>query len=63
MKPSLQVIVHNKLPDDLISIHWHGLMMKGEQVYDGVVGLTQCGITPGETFTYRLETSLRHFKN
>lgn len=35
-----------------ISLHWHGL--RGENAYDGVGGLTQEPIAPGESFTYRL---------
>ncbi|KAK2606296.1 hypothetical protein QQS21_003344 [Conoideocrella luteorostrata] len=36
-----------------ISIHWHGLSMKGANEMDGVVGLTQCAILSSEQFTYR----------
>ena len=36
-----------------LSIHWHGLDMKGAQVFDGVVGLTQCPMTLNNSFVYR----------
>ncbi|KAG5939386.1 hypothetical protein E4U59_003137 [Claviceps monticola] len=36
-----------------VSIHWHGLTMKGANEMDGVVGLTQCAIQFNKSFTYR----------
>ena len=36
-----------------LSIHWHGLNMRGNNVFDGVVGLTQCPIEEGRSFEYR----------
>jgi FtsP/CotA-like multicopper oxidase with cupredoxin domain len=43
--------VTNNLPEET-SIHWHGLILPGEQ--DGVPGMNGFpGIKPGETFTYR----------
>ncbi|KAG5977890.1 hypothetical protein E4U55_006455 [Claviceps digitariae] len=36
-----------------VSIHWHGLTMKGANEMDGVVGLTQCAIQSKKRFTYR----------
>lgn len=35
------------------TIHWHGIYQKGSWRNDGVPGVTQEGIEPGETFTYR----------
>ncbi len=37
------------------TIHWHGLLQKGTWQMDGVPGVTQPAIDPGNTFTY-------HFK-
>lgn len=45
------VKVHNNLPN-ATSIHWHGLFQNGTNYYDGTAGITQCGIPPGQTFTY-----------
>jgi FtsP/CotA-like multicopper oxidase with cupredoxin domain len=45
----VRVIVKNELPEST-SIHWHGLMVPNSQ--DGVPGITQPPIKPGETFTY-----------
>lgn len=36
-----------------ISIHWHGLAMRDANEMDGVVGLTQCAIGLGRSYTYR----------
>ncbi|KAG6056683.1 hypothetical protein E4U32_005572 [Claviceps aff. humidiphila group G2b] len=36
-----------------VSIHWHGLTMKGANEMDGVVGLTQCAIEFNKSLTYR----------
>ena len=35
------------------TIHWHGLHQKGSWQMDGVPGVTQRNIEPGDTFTYR----------
>ena len=50
----LWVNVTNGLKDGGLglSIHWHGLNMKGAQVFDGVVGLTQCPIARHKSFLY-----------
>ena len=49
---TLSVKVTNNLPDAGLTIHWHGMEMKGYQLYDGPVGLVQCAIAPGDTMTY-----------
>lgn len=45
----IRVVVTNKLPEPTV-IHWHGVFLPNNM--DGVQGLTQAGIAPGETFTY-----------
>lgn len=49
-----QVKLHliNGLPDASTSLHFHGLKMKGLNHMDGPVGVTQCPINPGLSFTY-----------
>merc|ERR1712176_305627 len=49
---TLIVTVTNDLPDAGLSIHWHGMEMRGYQLYDGPIGLVQCAIAPGESITY-----------
>jgi FtsP/CotA-like multicopper oxidase with cupredoxin domain len=45
----VRLVVENRLPE-LFSIHWHGFEVPFEM--DGVPGLTQDPIAPGETFVY-----------
>jgi FtsP/CotA-like multicopper oxidase with cupredoxin domain len=47
---SVEIAVRNDL-DEPTSIHWHGLHVPNDQ--DGVAGVTQDPIAPGETYTYR----------
>lgn len=50
-----EIIVHvmNKMANEATSIHWHGLYQQGTPWMDGVSGITQCAISPGQSFTYR----------
>jgi manganese oxidase len=45
----LRIYVENRLPEPT-SIHWHGVVLPNGM--DGVAGLTQRRIEPGETFKY-----------
>nr|OQO26383.1 hypothetical protein B0A51_06945 [Rachicladosporium sp. CCFEE 5018] len=44
--------VHNQLGNQSTSMHFHGLFQNGTNDMDGPVGVTQCGIPPGSSFTY-----------
>lgn len=48
----VEVVVNNltSLPH---SIHWHGLIQRGSWEMDGVPDMTQKGIQPGDSFTYK----------
>ncbi|MCB0639132.1 MAG: multicopper oxidase domain-containing protein, partial [Lewinella sp.] len=35
------------------SIHWHGILQRGTWQMDGVPDMTQLGIQPGDSFTYK----------
>lgn len=48
----VRFVVHNNLPE-MTSIHWHGLELPITE--DGVPGLTQDVIQPGETFIYEYD--------
>ncbi|XP_078662977.1 uncharacterized protein LOC144906507 [Branchiostoma floridae x Branchiostoma belcheri] len=54
-----QVAVHvtNKLIQEGISIHWHGITQHNTPWMDGVGGVSQCPINPGESFTYRFNAT------
>ncbi|XP_023634764.1 L-ascorbate oxidase isoform X2 [Capsella rubella] len=36
-----------------VAVHWHGIRQIGTPWFDGVEGVTQCPILPGEVFTYQ----------
>jgi len=48
----LRIYVTNKLPENT-SIHWHGLLVPSGM--DGVAGLSQKNIGPGETYKYEFK--------
>jgi iron transport multicopper oxidase len=56
-----QVIVNvkNSLGNESTSLHFHGLFMNGTSHMDGPIGVTQCGILPGSSFTYNF--TVRNF--
>lgn len=41
-----------------VTIHWHGILQRGTQYYDGVPFVTQCPIQQGNTFR-----SVNYFTN
>jgi FtsP/CotA-like multicopper oxidase with cupredoxin domain len=45
----VRIVVRNDLPEDT-TVHWHGIRLPNSM--DGVPGLTQPPIKPGESFTY-----------
>lgn len=45
----VRLVVRNQLPEDT-TVHWHGIRLPNAM--DGVPGLTQRPIRPGESFTY-----------
>jgi len=48
----VRIYVTNKLPEST-AVHWHGVILPSGM--DGVSGLTQPGIQPGETFIYEFD--------
>ncbi|GAB1317478.1 laccase, multicopper oxidase, benzenediol:oxygen oxidorectuctase [Madurella fahalii] len=54
-----ELIIHvtNNMVNNGTSIHWHGLRMLNNTLNDGVPGVTQCAIAPGETMTYRFRVT------
>lgn len=53
------VMVHviNKLHNDGVTVHWHGVHQVGTPFMDGVAFVSQCPILPGKKFTYLFEAS------
>ncbi|KAJ2828626.1 ferroxidase fet3 [Coemansia erecta] len=52
---TLVLTAHNSL-DKPFSLHAHGLFQRNSSYYDGPAMVTECGIPPGESFTYVIET-------
>ena len=48
----IKVYVSNQLTSETVSIHWHGMHQRNSHWMDGVEHVTQCGISPGTSFTY-----------
>ncbi|KAL5992292.1 hypothetical protein ACLOJK_013208 [Asimina triloba] len=47
------VELKNSLLTENVAIHWHGIRQIGTPWSDGTEGVTQCPITPGDTFVYK----------
>lgn len=48
----LVIHVTNKLVEEGVSIHWHGLQMRNANSMDGAIGFTQCPIPAGGKLRY-----------
>ncbi|KAI5204917.1 hypothetical protein E4T38_04493 [Aureobasidium subglaciale] len=50
-----EVVIHvtNSMSLNGTSIHWHGIRQNYTNEMDGVVGLTQCALAPGQSMTYK----------
>ncbi|KAF3920205.1 Laccase-2 [Arthrobotrys entomopaga] len=46
--------VESNLADEGLSMHWHGLYMRGQNEHDGATGITQCPIPAGKAYTYEI---------
>ncbi|KAI9868511.1 MAG: hypothetical protein M1813_005955 [Trichoglossum hirsutum] len=57
---SIQVTVTNLItgPDEGTHIHWHGFLMHDTQTDDGVPGVHQCPIAPGQSYTFNFKAEL-----
>ncbi|KAH8888457.1 hypothetical protein GQ53DRAFT_843425 [Thozetella sp. PMI_491] len=53
------IVIHftNSMQDNGTAIHWHGMHQAGTIGADGVPGVTQCPIAPGDTMTYRFRAT------
>ena len=50
----VRVAVENDLPEET-TVHWHGLVLDGDNAMDGVPGVTQAAIEPGDEFVYEFD--------
>ncbi|PLW04404.1 hypothetical protein PCASD_25259 [Puccinia coronata f. sp. avenae] len=53
---TLNVFVVNRM-SAAVTIHWHGIFQRGSPWMDGVTGVTQCPIQPGQNFTYTFDVA------
>ncbi|MBO3745324.1 multicopper oxidase family protein [Streptosporangiaceae bacterium NEAU-GS5] len=51
----VEVTLRNELPDEGVTIHWHGYDVPSGE--DGVPGVTQNAVKPGETHVYRFRAA------
>jgi FtsP/CotA-like multicopper oxidase with cupredoxin domain len=53
----MEITVTNHLTVNGTGIHWHGMRQLGSNEMDGVNGITECPIAPGETKLYRFKAT------
>jgi Multicopper oxidase len=49
---TIVVNVKNSMPNNGTSIHWHGIRQLNTVTQDGVNGITECPLAPGDSKTY-----------
>lgn len=54
---TISVTVNNKLKNNGTSIHWHGIRQLNTVSQDGVNGVTECPLAPGDTKTYTFQAT------
>ena len=54
---TLQITVKNSMQDNGTSLHWHGVRQYHSPGDDGVNGLTECPLAPGDTKTYTFQVT------
>ena len=54
-----EIVVHvtNNIATNGTAIHWHGVRQLNTNEMDGVPGVTQCPIAPGQSMTYKFHAS------
>lgn len=53
----IQVTVNNQLQNNGTSFHWHGMRQLHSNDMDGVNGLTECPLAPGDSKTYTFQAT------
>ncbi|KAI6823193.1 Laccase-3 [Hortaea werneckii] len=54
---NVEVTIRNDMPNNGTSIHWHGVRQLNNNGQDGVPGLTECPIAPGQAHTYKFQVT------
>ncbi|KAK5108026.1 hypothetical protein LTR62_008861 [Meristemomyces frigidus] len=53
----ISITVNNQLQSNGTSIHWHGVRQYHNNGQDGVPGVTECPLAPGQTKTYTFQAT------
>lgn len=53
----LEITVTNNLQSNGTGLHWHGLRQLGSNEQDGVNGITECPIAPGDSKVYKFKAT------
>jgi FtsP/CotA-like multicopper oxidase with cupredoxin domain len=53
----LEITVTNNLQNNGTGLHWHGLRQLGSNEQDGVNGITECPIAPGDSKVYKFKAT------
>nr|AHZ58333.1 laccase [Auricularia auricula-judae]AHZ58334.1 laccase [Auricularia auricula-judae] len=53
----LEIHVSNAMKDNGTSIHWHGIRQLQNSINDGVNGVTECPLAPGQTKVYSFKAT------
>lgn len=53
----ISVTVKNNMKDNGTSVHWHGVRQLNSNTQDGVNGITECPLAPGDTKTYTFQAT------
>ncbi|KAF1833201.1 laccase precursor [Decorospora gaudefroyi] len=54
---TLRITVRNLLDSNGTSFHWHGFRQLGSNTEDGVNGVTECALAPGDIKTYQFQAT------
>ncbi|EGD79478.1 laccase IV [Salpingoeca rosetta] len=53
----VEVTLVNDFHEKVSGLHWHGLHQLNNAWMDGTFGITECGVSPGTSFTYAFEVT------
>lgn len=54
---TIRVTIRNRMQHNGTSIHWHGLRQLNSVTQDGVNGITECALAPGDSKTYQFKAT------
>lgn len=54
---TIRVTIRNRMQHNGTSIHWHGLRQLNSVTQDGVNGITECALAPGDAKTYQFKAT------